>query len=246
MKALIIDDEHRAQRTLEALLESYCPQLNVVGKCSRVSEAVSSIQELKPDIVFLDIDMPGENGLSLFNYYPKPNFKTIFTTAYEKYAIDAFRVAALDYLLKPIQADQLVTAVQRASETEQSQVEQQLNALKDNTNQSHEIRKVSFPTSNGLRFVTPSDIVLLKSEGSYTHLWLNNGEHYLISRKLGEFEFIGMLPYLSRCHRSYVVNLKCVKEYIRSDGGYFVMENGETASISREKKEQVLHMLEQH
>ena len=242
MKAIIVDDELRAQSTLKGLLEVYCPQIEVVSVASRISEAVTEINLHQPDWVFLDIEMPGENGFALFKWIPNPSFKTIFTTAYQQYAIDAFKVSAVDYLLKPIQAEHLVQSIQRISAIQQSEQNQRINYLNENLKHT-EINRVSFPTSNGLRFIDPNEIILLKSDGSYTHVWLSSNEKLLISRKLGELEFTEILPYFIRTHRSFVVNLNRVKEFVRSDGGYLIMENGETASISREKKENIINRL---
>lgn len=242
MMAIIIEDEARAQRTLQTLLEMYCPQIEVIGLASRISEAVKIINDSPPDLVFLDIELPGENGFALFKWIPNPTFKTIFTTAYERFAIDAFRVSALDYLLKPIQAEQLVRAVAKLSAHDSLVQLKQIQHLQENIS-SKELRVVSFPLSSGLRFVNPMDIILLKADGSYTHVWLVGGEKLLISRKLGELEFVDLLPYFCRTHRSFVVNLHEVKEYVKSDGAYLLMKNGEIAGISREKKEEVLARL---
>ncbi|MCB0481567.1 MAG: response regulator transcription factor [Flavobacteriales bacterium] len=242
MRVLIVDDELRAQRSLENLLDAYCPRVSVVASVGSVAAAVGEINRHQPDLVFLDIEMPHENGFALFKWMPNPTFRTIFTTAYEQYAINAFRVSAVDYLLKPIQAEQLVQAVDRASELDKKLEVWKIQHLRENM-EKREIKKVSFPTSNGLRFVPPQEIVLLKSEGSYTHVWLQNDQKMLISRKLGELEFVSLLPYFCRTHRSFVVNLHHVVEYVRSDGGYLLLSNGEMASISRDKKDEVIALL---
>lgn len=240
LKAIIIDDEARARRILEALLEEYCPEVEVLDSVGDVPEAVKSINKHEPNLVFLDIEMPGYNGFQLLEFFGEVNFEIIFVTAYSEYALNAFQVSALDYLLKPIQINLLVKAVEKASQKlENPQFNERVETLKENLKQEF-ISRVALPIQEGLIFVDVDDIIYLKADGSYTNIFLNDGKTILVSKKLKTFEEVLNHPQFFRPHRSYLINLNHVSQYIRQDGGYIIMDNEGTVDISKDKKNDFL------
>lgn len=245
LNCVIIDDEGKARRILEAILKEHCPELQVVATAEDVPSGVKIIQKHNPDIIFLDIEMPGYTGFQLLEFFENPAFEVIFTTAYSEYALQAFQVSAVDYLLKPIQINQLKIAVEKAIRMNgNSQVIERLAALKENIEEKT-LQKIALPVSDGLRFVPLKDILYLKADGSYTNIFLTDGNRILISKKIKEFEnTLSPRNNFYRTHRSYIVNLARIKNYIRQDGGYIVMENGEEVDLSRERKEEFQQLIE--
>ncbi len=245
LNCVIIDDEGKARRILEAMLKEHCPELQVVATAEDVPSGVKIIQKHNPDIIFLDIEMPGYTGFQLLEFFENPGFEVIFTTAYSEYALQAFQVSAVDYLLKPIQINQLKIAVEKAIRMHSnSQVIERLAALKENIEEKT-LQKIALPVSDGLRFVPLKDILYLKADGSYTNIFLTDGNRILISKKIKEFEnILSPKNNFYRTHRSYIVNLARIKNYIRQDGGYIVMENGEEVDLSRERKDEFQLLIE--
>lgn len=243
MKAIVIDDEARARRILVALLAEHCPQVEVVAEASDVPEAVQAINAHQPEVVFLDIEMPGYSGFQLLDFFKKPDFSIVFTTAYSDYAVQAFEVSAVDYLLKPIQIDGLVRAVERVGQLQEASV-QPLEVLQHNLRDEGVVRKLAVPVSDGLLFVNTSELVYLQADGSYTNFFLENGSRLLVSKKLGEFEVLLRNPRFFRPHRSFIINLDRVQKYVRQEGGYILMETDAMVSLSRDKKDEFLSLVQ--
>ncbi len=242
LKALIVDDESSAREVIELLLLEHAPQVEVVDKVDDVPNAIKSIHKHKPDIVFLDIEMPGYNGFQLLNFFEEFTFQIVFTTAYHQYALKAFQVSATDYLIKPIQADLLVKAVEKCSHYLKKPIDN-LQVLKENI-KSNSFQKIALPDSNGYTFQLIKDIIYLEAAGSYTHFMLSNGQKILVSKKIKEFEILlNGEHYFFRPHRSYIINMSKVKQYTRADGGNIIMENDFKIPISRELKDDFLKML---
>lgn len=236
IRAIIIDDEERARNSLLAALESFCPQVQVVSQASNVLEGVEQIKDLKPDLVFLDIEMPEYNGFELLQFFDEIDFDVIFVTAYSQYAIQAFEVSAVDYLLKPIEVTSLQKSIEKVSEKQShTTIKKRLELLKE-TFINEEIKKISLPMSDGLLFVEIKDIVLLEADGAYCYVCLNNGSRILVSKKLKFFEDILVnRPYFFRTHRSYLLNINYIKKYIRGENS-LIMDNNAVVSISRDLK----------
>ncbi len=233
MKAIIVDDEPRARRILEELLREYCPEVEVLTTADDVPNAVKAIQKHKPDIIFLDIEMPQYTGFQLFEFFEDIDFEVIFTTAYREYALQAFQVEASDYLLKPIQIELLMQAVQK--------VQKRIESKKNPTQNAPTINKITVPIAEGLLFLEPNEILTLKAEGSYTNVCLSSGKKVLVSKNIKFFEDILLKqPLFFRPHRSHIINLNFVKQYLRQDGGIIVMENGEEITLSRDRKDEFL------
>ena len=235
MKAIIIDDEAKARRIMQLFLEEYCPTVEVVAAVGSVSEGVKVIQRHAPDVVFLDIEMPGYNGFQLLDFFETIDFEIVFATAYSEYAIKAFQVSAIDYLLKPIQIDQLIAAVQKVAHSrEVNTIQQRLATLQANMTERR-IQRIMLPLADGSLFIDLKDIICLKAEGSYVQFFLADGNKILVSKNLKEYE--GQLTTTEgffRTHRSYLVNGSHVQR-INSDGLVLLTRNL-CATLAREKK----------
>jgi two-component system LytT family response regulator len=244
MKAIIIDDEHRARVSLQLLLKEDCKNVQVVEECENLPEGVKSIRKNQPDIVFLDIEMPGHSGLELLDFFDEKevNFSIIFTTAYNEYAIQAFKFSAIDYLLKPIHPEQLQNAVERVKK--QKQKFENFRALQENMHQEN-LAKIAVPSGNKLIFLDTANILYIKAEGAYSEVFCTNGTKNLVSRNLKNFEDILCLDNgFFRTHRSYIVNFKKVVAYNKSDGGSLELENGAQIPVSAERVSFILEQIQ--
>ena len=245
IKTIIVDDEEKSRITLNNLVTKHCPQLQIVDLCDSVASAEKSILINSPDLVFLDIEMPFENGFTLLEKIKNPTFRVIFTTAYGQYAIKAIKYSALDYLLKPVDVDDLKSAVVKCGENKKTigdrsdEFEMLLSALKLKGKSA----KIAVPTFDGLQMIHANEIVKCIADESYTHITLTNGTKLVVSRILKEFEdLLGDLNFL-RVHNSSLINLTHVKKYIKGDGGYVIMCDDETVEVSRRKKNELLSRL---
>lgn len=237
LNAIIIDDEERARDGLSAIIKEYCKDIAIVATCSNVPDGVIAINKHKPDIVFLDIEMPDYNGFELFGFFNEINFDIIFVTAYSQYAIKAFEVSAMDYLLKPVDIEALQKALDKVR-TKQTQValQKRLELLKENFT-SDEISKIALPMGDGLLFVEMKDIVLFEADGAYTNLFLNNGSKILVSKRLKFFEDILIdKKHFFRPHRSHLININFIKKYVKGENK-IIMDNLFELSLSRDLKQ---------
>ena len=206
MKAIIIDDEPKARSMLTNLIKSHIKVVEIVAEAENVKEAVKYINKYQPELIFLDIEMPNENGFALFDYFDKPTFATIFCTAYSEYALKAFEVSAVDYLLKPLSLSKLKDAVEKAIKSSgQARISQKIDVLRENITVK-QLQKIALPLADGLSFVLVDDIMYFEADGSYTHVITKN-EKYLVSKKLKEFdELLDADERFFRVHRSYLIN----------------------------------------
>ena len=236
IKAIIIDDEERARRVLSNMLNEFCPDVEIVATCSNVPDGVLKINKLKPDVVFLDIEMPNYSGFELLGFFRDVDFEIVFVTAYSKYAIQAFEVSAVDYILKPVQVEQLESAVQKVKDKVASaSMHDRLEALKANLTGTH-IQKIAVPVSDGLIFVKVEDISHVDADGSYSKIFLADGSNMFVSKKLKYFEeLLEGKGSFYRVHRSHLVNLKFVKKYNRQQGTV-ALENNLEINIARDNK----------
>lgn len=246
ISAIIIDDEERARSSLHSLLKHYCPGVHVAAMCSNVPEGVLCINEKRPQLVFLDIEMPEYSGFELLSFFRDVDFEIIFVTAYNEYALRAFEVSAVDYLLKPVDIDKLRAAVDKATRLcEANSMQGRIDNLKESL-LSGQFNRIALPVADGLLFVEVPDIVFLEAEGAYTHVWLQNGSHILVSKKIKFFEeALGTRANFFRSHRSYIININYLKQYNRSDSS-LLLDNGKTVFISRDRKNEFEEQLRQH
>ena len=242
--AIIVDDEPYSCETLATLLERYCPDVKLLDICYSGVSALKSINELKPQLLFLDIEMPHMNGFELLEKLPKLDFELVFTTSYDQYAIKAFRFSALDYLLKPIDQDDLRKSVQKAINSTDHVTTQQIKVLFEKLNQPGiAINKIAIPTMEGLQMIFVDSIISCTADRNYTVIILKNNQKIVASRTLKELEEMLEDYSFLRVHHSYLVNLNEVSKYVRGEGGYLVMSDGSTVNVSRSRKESLLKTL---
>ncbi len=234
--AIIVDDEAPARNSLKLLLQNYCPEVELLAEVESVPEAVLAINKYDPQLVFLDIEMPEYNGFQLFGFFKKVNFEVIFVTAYDQYAIRAFEVSAIDYLLKPVGIDQLQLAVQKVLERSTITTIQDRLDLMQESYQKDMVHRIALPKSDGLFFVDVNDIVMIEADGAYSNVWLADKTRLLVSKKLRFFENILQdRRFFYRSHRSYIANLNYIRKYVRADN-LLKMETGQSVSIARDRK----------
>lgn len=245
IRAIIIDDEERSRRILQSIVEEYCTDVEIIDSCSNVPDGVISINKNNPDLVFLDVEMPEYNGFDLLTFFKKIEFDIIFVTAYNQFAIKAFEVSAIDYLLKPVEITLLQNAIQKVVEKKKlHNLGNRLEILKDAIS-NDTINKIALPMGEGLLFVEVANIILLEADGAYTHVSLKDGSRVLVSKKLKFFEdLLEFRPQFYRPHRSYIINLNFVKKYLKGEGT-IVMDNEFIASISRDKKTEFEQLLKE-
>ena len=245
MNCIIIDDENHCIKTLSNLLETYFPQVNILASCNESTKAYDLIQHLRPEFVFLDIEMPFLNGFDLLSKFEHLDFDVIFTTAYDSYAIKAIKYSALDYLLKPIIPQDLADAVQRvekkkAENNRRKSFEDSSESLRMQERQSH---KIVLSTSDMIHVINVDEIVRCESDNYYTNFYFVDGRKLLISKTLKENEEL-LSPFdFIRPHKSHLVNIKYIKSFLRQEGGYILMHDGTLIPVSRRKKDKIMEII---
>ncbi|MFC5682002.1 LytR/AlgR family response regulator transcription factor [Flavobacterium sp. MAHUQ-51] len=236
MKAIIVDDEPKARSILKNIILQYCQGIDLVEDASSVIEAVKIINKQRPDIVFLDIEMSNENGFALFDYFDTPPFETIFCTAYSEYALQAFEVSAIDYILKPIAISKVQSAVEKAIKTRgQNKIIDQISVLKENLSAT-KLEKIGLPLSDGLEFIKIDDLLYFEADGSYTKV-VTTAANYLVCKKIKDFdELLQNDNRFYRVHRSFLVNILKISKYNKKEGATLVFENDKLIPVAREKK----------
>lgn len=241
LKTVLVDDEVNALEALEWKLNRYIKDIEIT-KCNNPSEAINIIETEKPDLVFLDVEMPEMDGFTLLKQLSNTDFDLIFTTAHDEFALKAIKVSAIDYLLKPVDKDELMAAVEKVKSSRKNRhLEEKLNSLFTNLNASPE--KISIASEGKIYLLDKDEIVMLKSDKSYTTVHLQDRSTLLVSSTLKEVEKKFNYPEFYRVHNSFLINLNHVKEYSKKMGGELTMSNGETASISRNKKNELIEKL---
>lgn len=226
MKAIIVDDENKAVLSLKTLLRVFAEEVEVVATASTVSEAIETIKANNIDLLFLDIELGDGLGIEVLQSFPNRNFKTVFVTAYDQYAIQAFRLHAFDYLLKPVDPDDLEDVVARIKNIDE---------VKMDSDKGPEIRRFSVPTQNGLRILDTDQVVRFNSANNYTYIVLED-ETILVTKTLKKFEESLCTRKFIRVHQSHIVNFGKVKEYDKGEGGRLIMCNGDEVPLSKKSK----------
>ncbi len=244
MKTIIIDDEQDCCDVLATLLERYCQEVTILDVCTSAEDGLNALMKNKVDLVFLDIKMPHMNGFELLERLHPFDFSVIFTTSYDQYAIKAIRYRALDYLLKPVDKDELQVAVRKATERLTPLLAQQLELLVQRVSKpSQMVNRIALPTMEGLHIIPADSIISCASSSNYTILTLKDGKKLTVSRTLKEIEEMLEGHPFFRVHHSYLVNLTEVRRYIRGEGGMLIMSDETSIDVSRSKKDQLLKEL---
>lgn len=247
VKAIIVDDEKFCIEVLEELLAAHCPEIEVVSSCQSAEDGMVSIRNHQPEIVFLDIEMPRMNGFDMLKKLLPFHFDVIFTTAYDNYAIRAFKYSALDYLLKPIDSDDLKAAVEKYRHPKtQRNYSAQIDLLVENIRQLNPslIHRIAIPTVEGLIMLPIKDIIYCEANSSYTIIHLVKKEKIVSAKTLKEYEEILEAHNFFRVHNSHLINLNYVEKYVKGDGGYVIMSDESTIGVSRGRKESFVARLQ--
>lgn len=244
IKAVIIDDETYACQALTTLLKNHCPDVTVAATCQDPREALAIVDDIKPQLVFLDIEMPHMNGFGFLEKCRPASFEVIFTTSYDQYAIKAIKFSALDYLLKPVDAAELKAAVQKYRERNAPVSQLQFEILLAKLQQpSSANSRIALPTMEGLQIIPVANIIFCSSSSNYTILTLKDRIKLTVSRTLKEIEEMLEDHRFLRVHHSYLVNLDEIKKYFRGEGGILQMSDGSSVDVSRAKKELLMKKL---
>lgn len=245
IKTILVDDELSALKALEYDLQKYCSaEIEVVAKCQGPIEGMKAIKKWKPQLVFLDVSMPQINGFEMLDILGEVDFDLIFVTAHDQYAIEAFNISAVHYLLKPVNPEKLKLAVQKVKEKNSDPFSKaQLAALMDNLQPSTTDKKIGLPTMEGYNFIPIADIVYCQADGNYSTLHSINSKPLVVSRPLKDIQRLLPNDQFFRVHISHLINKSHLEKYVRSDGGYVVMEGGKSLSVARSKKEAFLNWL---
>jgi two-component system LytT family response regulator len=242
INAVLIDDEKHCLETLSMMLNRYCKEVTIVEQCGSAKKGLEAINRHKPDLVFLDIEMPMMNGFELLEQFTEIPFAVIFTTSYDQYAIKAFRYSALDYLLKPIDPEELITSVTKVSSKKSLPFAEQFDILLKQIKQKGTgFEKIAVPTIEGFELIRADQIIRCEADDNYTHLYLKNKSKIVACRMLKEMEeLLQGFQFFVRVHNSYLVNMNEVTKYIRGEGGYLLMSDGSNVSISKSRRESLI------
>lgn len=245
IRAIIIEDEPLSQEMLTLLLQRHKDDIEVIDTCSNPTDGIESIAKHQPDLIFLDIQMPKMNGFDMLKKISNINFEVIFTTAFDKYAIDAIRTSALDYLLKPVDDEDLTTAIAKCKErmVDKKTKYQFENLFNNLTNKNPLDKTLALSASDGISFVKMSDILRVEANGRYAKFYLLNKETILVSKTLGDFEEILSANQFFRIHDSAIINLNHVKKYIRGDGGTVLLSDNTELEVARRRKEEFVKLI---
>jgi two-component system LytT family response regulator len=246
IKAVIVDDEKRARETIRSLVELYCKNATIVAEAENIIQAEDAISQHHPDLIFLDISMPGGNGFELLKKYRALSFKVIFITAHNEFAVKAFRYSALDYLLKPINPDELIAAVDKAEMLiEKENLNQRLEIFMSNMeNKNTDVKKIVLKTSDSIHIINVNDIIRCEADRNYSSFFLTNKKTVLVSTTLKDYDELLSSFNFFRVHQSHLVNLNYIERYEKKEGGCLIMKDGSTVPVSVRKKEELLILLQ--
>lgn len=243
IKAILVDDEKHGRENLAGILQEHCKNVELLGEANSVDSAISLIHSCNPDLVFLDIEMPGKNGFQLLEHFHDFRFEVIFVTAYGNYAIKAIRFSAADYILKPINYHELKAAVEKVfSRIQQKQENLRMKQLVYNLSKPADPR-IGLPTGDRIEFIEVQKIIRCQGEANYTHIYFEENKHLLVAKTLVEFEDLLKEYSFVRIHKTHLVNLKHVIAYVKTDGGALQLSNNDFVAVSRRRKDEVLKQL---
>ncbi|MFI5193746.1 MAG: LytR/AlgR family response regulator transcription factor [Chitinophagales bacterium] len=244
LKAILVDDELNSLQNLQLKIQEYCPSLRIVAQTQRPEDAIGLIRQHKPDVIFLDIEMPRMSGFKMLEQMDDIDFEIIFITAYNHYAINAIRISAFDYLVKPVAIEDLQQTIARLEQFTVKKYRERADILKRNlANPKTQEDQMAIPTHEGLEFIQIKQIIRIESSSNYSKLILQNGKTLLVTRQLKDFEELLEDYRFYRIHHSHLINLNYIAKYIRGEGGQITMRNGDVIDVSRRKKEVFLKLI---
>ena len=249
MRTILVDDEPRGINSMQKLLQINCPEVNVIGSCTNADEAIGMIKNMKPDLIFLDIAMPVKNGFDLLKELKEFHFEVIFVTAHNQFMIEAFHFSAIDYLLKPVEDNLLVDAVNRARKRIEEKVGgKNIETFLHNVQLKHSPQKMKLciPSLKGFQVIELDDILYAESSGNYTNLYFANQQMVCTSKPMHEYEKLLEDAGFVRIHKSCLVNLLHVKEYLRGEGGSVILSNGHEVEVARRKKDVLIAKMKEY
>lgn len=244
IRAILIDDESNSLEMMEWLLKTYCPQVTIEAMCNSSETGIQAINKYRPNVVFLDIEMPHMNGFDMLEQFDKLFFDVVFCTAYDQFAIKAFKYSALNYLLKPVDPDDLKETIRRLEEKRFSPSKEQIELLMQNIRQKSRpaVQRIALTTSDGLIFVDTNDILYCQAESNYTFVMLAGGKKILVSKVLKDIDETLSGPDFYRVHNSYLINLNHIQKFVRGEGGYIIMDDGANIGISRSRRQEFMDL----
>jgi two-component system LytT family response regulator len=244
IQCILIDDERNALEMMEWLLKTYCPEVEIVAMCNSAQQGIEAIREHKPDVIFLDIEMPRMNGFDMLEQFDKLTFDVVFCTAYDQFAIKAFKYSALNYLLKPVDPDDLKATVARIEERKSMPTREQLQLLMQHIHQPAKStpQRIALTTNDGMIFVPTADIIYCEAESNYTTVVLQGGRKVIVSKVLKDIDEALSGPDFCRVHSSFLINVNRIKKYVRGDGGYLIMDDDANISISRNRRQEFMEL----
>ena len=243
LKAIIIDDEQQARVALKQELEFNCPQIEIIAEADSVKKGIATILEYRPDLIFLDIQLTDGIGFDILETIKNIDFKIIFTTAYSDYALKAIKFSALDYLLKPIDGQELKIAVEKLTKRTQENFNQQINNFLNNHQSSNQQKRIALTTAEGIHLYELQQIVRCTSEGNYTRIFFNNGKKLLVAKTLKDLEELLCQYNFERIHKSHIININHLVSYLNKDNGFVVMSDQSTIAVAQRKKSHLLSVL---
>lgn len=247
MKVIIIDDEPTVRNAIKKLLSEQFPDIKILSSVGSVSEGFDAISQLTPELIFLDVELPDGTGFDLLKKFQSVDFKVIFITGHQEYALDAIKVSALDYILKPFDTDELRLGIEKAREAINHEEQQlKLQTLNENLQGNKTLKRIILPTSDNLHIVSVSEIIRAEADSNYTTFWLTENRRIMVSRTIKEYD--GMLSGsgLIRVHQSHLVNINFIDKFVKRDGGYLQLKDGAKIPISPNLKKQVLQAIKEH
>jgi len=245
MKIVIVDDEKRARQTIADMVKLYCTDVEVIGEADSVKNGIETITKLQPDLVLLDVDLGDGTGFDLLKKMEPANFKVVFITAYQEHATKAFKFSAIDYILKPVNSNELTEAIARAKVVQKENLEDKLKAFMDNIGSiAHEAKKIVLKTTESIHIVNVQDIVRCESDRNYTYFYFRDAKKLLVSRTLGDYEeMLGGYRFY-RPHQSHLVNLNFIEKFEKADGGFLILKDKTKVPVSTRKREHLMNLLE--
>ena len=243
INAIVVDDEPKGRQFLKQLVEKFTPQVKIISEAADAKQALHLIESEQPDLVFIDIEMPGQSGIEMLRQLQEINFSVVFVTAFNRYAVEAFRLGAVDYLLKPVSPSDLQQAIERVENNQVIKAQHKARLHEFSKHYGKPFSKITVPALNGFEFIDFDEIIFLQSDSNYTRIKLKDGKTIIAARLLGEFEEM-LEPYnFLRVHKSFIINLTHIHKYTKGEGGTVMMSDGSEIDVSRRMKDSFLQRI---